>query len=316
MSFQVNVTGEETSTKVQLMDNESGCIAEVYTFGALLNSFSVPVNGERLNVIDGFNSIEEARSQLTPMFKSAKLSPFVCRVKNGHYKFADSAYHLSKYFLKTSAIHGLVFDAPFSVVDQTSNDNEACVKLQYVYDNDNEGYPFHYRCEVEYRLSANNSLTVSTTITNIDEQLMPVADGWHPYFTLGDKVDDYQVEFQSKEMLEFDKDLIPTGKTVPYQEFSSLKNFGNTVFDNCFTLNFAECQPMAVVRNPKRNVQVEIYPTNSYPYLQIYTPENRRSIAIENLSGAPDAFNNGIGLKVLEPNEASTFTTKFVIHPL
>jgi len=70
---------------------------------------------------------------------------------------------------------------------------------------------------------------------------------------------------------------------------------------------------LCVVRNPLRKVQIEITPSSSYPYLQIFTPDHRNSIAIENLSAAPDAFNNGIGLKVLEPNEAVNFSTQFRI---
>jgi aldose 1-epimerase len=70
---------------------------------------------------------------------------------------------------------------------------------------------------------------------------------------------------------------------------------------------------MCVLRNPARKVQVEIHPSASYPYLQIFTPEHRKSIAIENLSAAPDAFNNGMGLKVLEPDEAADFSTTFKI---
>lgn len=69
-------------------------------------------------------------------------------------------------------------------------------------------------------------------------------------------------------------------------------------------------------RNSKKKIQVEIYPTTAYPYLQIFTPAHRKSIAIENLSAAPDALNNGIGLKVLEPEESASFKTKFVIHAL
>jgi aldose 1-epimerase len=145
---------------------------------------------------------------------------------------------------------------------------------------------------------------------------MPVTDGWHPYFTLGDSVDNCQLEFQSKEMLEFDEELIPTGKLHRYEEFGSLKDFGATNFDNCFTVNFAECQPMCVFRNPKQKIQVEIHPEKSYPYLQIFTPGHRRSIAIENLSAAPDAFNNGIGLLVLEPAKSLSFKTKFVLKSL
>ncbi len=316
MAFQVNVTGEEGLTKVFLTDNSSGCIAEVYAFGAVLNSFSVPLNQERINVIDGYITVEEAHETMTAFFKSSKLSPFACRVKNALYHFGENSYHLTKFSMGSSAIHGLIFDAVFSVVEQTSNENEACVKLQYVYDNESEGYPFTYRCEVEYKLTANCSLTITTTITNIDQQLMPVADGWHPYFTLGDIIDECQLEFQSKEMLEFSEELIPTGKLIRYQEFGSIKNIDTASLDNCFTVNFAECQPLCVFRNPKKKIQVEIYPSTAYPYLQIFTPVHRKSIAIENLSAAPDAFNNGIGLKVIEPDESVSFTTKFVIRPL
>ncbi len=316
MAFQVNVTGEEGLTKVFLTDNASGCIAEIYSFGAVLNSFSVPVDEERIDVIDGYSTVEEAHESMTTFFKSSKLSPFACRIKNARYSFGQNSYHLTKFSKGSSAIHGLIYDAVFSLVEQTSNENEAGVKLQYVYDNDSEGYPFRYRCDVEYTLTSNNSLTITTTITNIDEQLMPIADGWHPYFTLGDRVDECQLEFQSKEMLEFDEDLVPTDKLIPYQEFGSIKNIETIALDNCFTLNFTECQPMCVFRNPKKKIQLEIYPASSYPYLQIFTPNHRKSIAIENLSAAPNAFNNGIGLKVLEPDESASYTTKFVIHPL
>ena len=67
---------------------------------------------------------------------------------------------------------------------------------------------------------------------------------------------------------------------------------------------------------PEKKVQIEFHPEESYPYLQIYTPEHRKSIAIENLSGAPDAFNNGMGLKVLQPGELATFTTKYITRTL
>jgi aldose 1-epimerase len=50
-----------------------------------------------------------------------------------------------------------------------------------------------------------------------------------------------------------------------------------------------------------------------YPFIQLYIPDNRKTIAIENLSSAPDAFNNGIGLIHLEPKELKYFQTKFMV---
>ena len=312
MAFETIIAG----SVITLRDSEANASAKIFAFGAVLNAFTAMHKGIQINVIDGFSSLAEATETITILFKSAKLSPFACRVKNSKYKFGEDIYQLSKYSLRGNAIHGLLFNVVYSVTECSSDEHGALVRLGYEYDNDSEGYPFRYKCEVEYRLGSGNTLSVTTTVTNLDDQLMPVTDGWHPYFTLGDSINDYQLEFQSKEMLEFDEDVIPTGKFTPYQEFGSLKDFGPTLFDNCFSLNFAECQPMCVVRNPIRNIQLEIYPEKSYPYLQIYTPDHRKSIAIENLSGAPDAFNNGIGLLVLSPGEAAVFSTKFIIRSL
>ena len=54
---------------------------------------------------------------------------------------------------------------------------------------------------------------------------------------------------------------------------------------------------------------IHFYPEKSYPILQVYTPPHRRSIAIENLSAAPDAFNNDIGLIHLQAGESYDFRT-------
>jgi aldose 1-epimerase len=50
--------------------------------------------------------------------------------------------------------------------------------------------------------------------------------------------------------------------------------------------------------------------------LQIYTPPHRKSIAIENLSSAPDAFNNKIGLIELGAEESHAFQTRYRIESL
>jgi aldose 1-epimerase len=316
MGFEAVTHQQGNDHVVVLTDTSTNTTAEIFAFGAVLNSFIIIHHQQPLNVIDGFVSVADARANMKPMFNGAKLSPFVCRINNQAYRFAEGEYQLSKFSLGKHAIHGLIFDADFSIIETGANENGASVKLQHIYDDDTQGYPFRYRCEVEYQLKRDNELVVKTMITNIDEQLLPVADGWHPYFQLGDLVDDCQLEFQSKEQVEFDEGLIPTGKLTPYEEFGSLKKLGSTSFDNCFTVNFAECQPMCVFRNPHKKIQVEIYPSKEYPYLQIFTPGHRKSIALENLSAAPDAFNNAMGLKVLEPNEQVNFVTKFVIRSL
>ena len=66
-----------------------------------------------------------------------------------------------------------------------------------------------------------------------------------------------------------------------------------------------------VLRDAALKLQVEIMPDKSYPFLQVYIPDDRQSIALENLSAAPDCFNNGIGLQTLNPGEEISFYTTY-----
>jgi aldose 1-epimerase len=52
---------------------------------------------------------------------------------------------------------------------------------------------------------------------------------------------------------------------------------------------------------------IEFISVRNYPYLQLYTPPSRDALSIENLSAAPDAFNNGLGLTILEPGQKVDF---------
>ncbi|HRP58604.1 aldose 1-epimerase, partial [Agriterribacter sp.] len=211
-----------------------------------------------------------------------------------------------------AAIHGLLYKQPFRLVQEQASDHSALVSLLHEYKGDDPGYPFPYNCGVVYRLEEKNTLSITTTIKNTGISALPVADGWHPYFTFGDRVDDLELQFRSGEMLEF-IDLIPTGKILPYNAFTLPARIGETALDNSFVLDFGKAQPMCVVRDPATGWQLEIRPDKSYPYLQIYIPPHRNSIAIENLSTPPDSFNNGIGLITLTAGESTNFSTQYTV---
>ena len=85
--------------------------------------------------------------------------------------------------------------------------------MKYEYKKEDAGYPFNYDCIVTWQLENDNKLSVTTECINKDEGLIPMQDGWHPYFNLGDAVDELQLEFQSKEMVEFNSELIAHTKS-------------------------------------------------------------------------------------------------------
>jgi len=316
--FDATFVNSADFDKVILKDITNGTTAEIIPgCGAVLHAFTVLNNGDTLNVIDGYSNTEDFKNNVTAKgFKGCKLSPFACRIKNATYTFAKKEYVIEKFLLNGSALHGLLYDAVFKVVNISADENVAAVSFQYEYAGAEKGYPFKFTCVITYELKNDNALTITTTITNNDEGLIPMQDGWHPYFSLGDSIDELQLEFQSKEMVECDDAIIPTGKLLPYQEYGALKKIGAAEFDNCFTVNFAECQPLCVLRNAAKKIQVEIHIGKGYPYLQVYTPPHRKSIAIENLSAIPDAFNNGTGLKVLTSGSSENFITTYKITSL
>lgn len=307
MPFKIKINSSGVFPVITLKDESNNTSVEIYSFGALLNAFNI----QSKNIVDGFTSPQDAIENITNGFKSAKLSPYVCRLSEGIFEFNGNRYTIGKFFLAKEAIHGLLFDAIFEITGQHADEEKAMVKLSCHYKN-MESYVFDFTCEVVYTLEENNSLTLQTTIRNISQQDLPLCDGWHPYFKLDENINGLSFMMNSNSMLEFSERLLPTGNILPYQHFQVPEKIGDTFLDNCFHLNNT-VQPACVLKNNTTGLQLTIQPDASYPYLQVYTPPHRKSIAIENLSGAPDAYNNKIGLIILPPQQEKTFTTKYIV---
>ena len=308
MAFSTKIDNDQLFPVITLLDSSNDTQAEIYSFGALLNQFCINTSDVKLNLIDGFASPKAAIQEITQGFKSAFLSPFTCRMNEGKYVFNEKAYQVEKFFYPPHAIHGLVYDAAYKIESTEITETYASVKLTYTYDKEDIGYPFSFSISQIWKLEAESRLSVSTSIVHQNSHAIPYAQGWHPYFTLGTSVDDCTLQFTTDTKVEFDDTLLPTGKTsddIRFVEGASLKN---VFLDNCFHL--ANKRPHSCILS-NNLVKLTIRPDQSYPYLQIYTPPHRKSIAIENLSGAPDCFNNGLGLLLLEPGVAITFATHY-----
>ncbi len=315
MRFSIDRTPAGGWNQLLLTDTDSGTSATIIpSAGAILNAFSVRSGPIAINVIDGFDDEAQWKSSVEEGFKSCKLSPFACRIADATYTWEGKEYRLRKFHLNGAALHGLIYDAPFEVIEKIVNNRFAEVELKYTYPGFDPGYPFAYDCYIRYRLEPGNSLTITTAIHNRSKNSIPVADGWHPYFTFGGKIDSLQLQFHATAELEYDAALIPTGRTLPVDGFSRPRELGSLALDNGYVLDFTQPQPLCTLADPDSGMAVDFYPDRSYPYLQLYTPPHRRSIAIENLSAAPDVFNNRIGLVTLEPDHTKTFSARYVIR--
>jgi len=324
--FSIEKKQENGFDIVELKDGSTATSVEILpNCGGILHAFKIRYKEGFLNIIDNYATKAEFENSVEALgensvealgFKSCKLSPFVCRMRDAAYVFEGNNYKVSKFIHGKHALHGLIYDAPFEIIATHAGEESARVELAYTYNALDDGYPFNYECRVVYELKKGNELVIITNIINHTTTAIPIADGWHPYFTFGGKIDELQMQFNCNEMLEFDEELLPSGKKLPSTYFVELSSIGSTFLDNSFLIDNSTAKPAAVLRDPEKKMQLEISCNELYPILQVYTPNHRNSIAIENLSAAPDAFNNQIGLIQLPASGNIEFSTTYKIVSL
>ncbi|HZK63127.1 MAG TPA: hypothetical protein VFC34_03220 [Puia sp.] len=312
MSFTISKIKEQDLNLLQLTDDTSGIHVKILPgWGALLHEFSIPLKEGRLQAVSSYRDLSDLRQNHPLFFRSAKLSPFPCRIAGARYKFEEKWYEFKNKFKDGSAIHGLLSDKPFTIVKENADDHQASVLLEYGYNGEEQGYPFPYLLTVRYTLKEKGLLALESVVTNRSPGRIPIADGWHPYFSIGGKVDDCELTIDAREILVFDENMVPTGERTAFDRFSSGARLGTYALDHCFLPEFHPGRAACTLLNPVNRVAISFFPDKTYPYLQIYTPDDRNSIAIENLSAAPNSLNNGIGLIILEPGHSQTFTTQY-----
>jgi aldose 1-epimerase len=315
MSFIITREKDEDLDLLQITDCSTGIQVRILPeTGALLHEFSIPLGNRRIQVINSYNNLADLKLHHTSFYKSAKLSPFVCRISEGKYKFEDVSYEFLNKFNDGSAIHGILADKPFIVLEKSIMEDQAFILLEYHYKKEDPAYPFDYLINVKYTLKKGGRLYLDTTVKNLSPGRIPMADGWHPYFSLEGEVNDWLLSFHSKKKIVFNEKLIPLGAMVETSEFYSPRLIGREFFDNCFLLEQDPDVPAATLENPANGLRISFFPDLHYPFLQIYTPDDRKSIAIENLSSAPDAYNNGLGLIILEPGDSQSFSVLYQLE--
>src|ERR1700739_168469 len=154
MPFAIESKAEQGFDKIILRDLENNTAVEVIpSGGAILHAFNILYDDKIINVIDSYDNADDYTKNITAKgFKSSKLSPFACRIKNACFNFGGDQYTIEKFLLGKNAIHGLLFDMPFDIIEKKADEESAAVVLQYQYRSNEKGFPFQYDCIVAYEL--------------------------------------------------------------------------------------------------------------------------------------------------------------------
>ena len=236
-------------------------------------------------------------------FAAAILFPFANRIAQGKFSFNNRDYQLpTNEKGRANAIHGLVYDKTFQVVDHQENKDSASISLVYKEQHPPTGFPFPYAIKLTYQLFA-DKLELKVNIYNTGQQDFPFTLGWHPYF-YSSELNAGKLNFYPQYQVLFDKNMITKGK-----ESAEIKTpflIADKNLDDCFILQDQQ------IEFHSANNRISIKSEPFHFYLQIYTPPTRDAIAIEPMTGISDSFNNKIGLQVLKADESYQQTWKVI----
>jgi aldose 1-epimerase len=299
-------------TQIHLKNETSGeSVSFIPEYAACINGLALRKGVHLHQLVHGCSSYEVLTDLGKRKFMGSKLFPFPNRIEDGLYTFNDEQYQLPiNYPDEGHAIHGLVLEKSFEVVKELTTDEEASVSLQFDYDGGISGYPFPYVLTIDFILNV-EGFTCTSSVRNCAEKAIPVADGWHPYFTLNGLLDNFLLKIPSNEIVEVDERMIPTGAILTSAKYRMGAKIGEEAFDTCFAVSPQEGIAELELTNMAANVTLVMWQEtgpNKYNYIQIYTPPSRNFIAIEPMTCAPDVFNNGQGLILLEPNISVDFS--------
>ena len=247
-------------------------------------------------------------------YRGKVLMPWPNRLRGGRYSFGgrDHATALTEPE-RDNAMHGLVTWVNWRVTERTSSRVALAYRLHA-----QPGYPFVLDLGAEYALTE-GGLEVTLSAANAGATPAPFGTGLHPYLALaGGVTDDAELRLPARSWLPVDDQAIPTGEARPVEgteyDFRAIRRIGATTVDTSFTDVERDADGLARVAlafaTDGGRRELTVWMDAAYSYIQAYTGDEdpdpqrrRRSIAVEPMTCAPDAFNSGAGLLVLEPGQ-------------
>jgi galactose mutarotase-like enzyme len=236
------------------------------------------------------------------------LFPIVGTLKNNSYQYNESEYHLSR--------HGFARDMDFELVDKKENFVTFSIQSS---EETLEVYPFIFELQITYTLD-NNSLSIEYKVINKGKSEIPFSIGAHPAFALPGNFNDYSIQFEKEELLEYyllENDLI-SNQTKKLELENKLVSLNYQLFKNdALIFKTLESKSLIISKNKNPLLKVSF---KDFPSLGIWTKMNAPFLCIEPWFGYSDTNENSgnlfekEGIQILEENK--TFQSEFSIEIL
>jgi aldose 1-epimerase len=286
-------TASPTGTQIALQLGE--VTAQIAQVGASLRSL-------RIGGVDLVPPYPLA--QPTPACSGVVLAPWPNRVRDGRWDDEGTARQLAITEPKLSnASHGLLRFTAYEIAQtETAVTLTATIVPQ-------TGYPYLLDTAVTYVLTT-DGIEVTHTLANRSETAAPVALGTHPVLTIGD-VDPQDLVLRVPAATQFDTDdrMLPTGTRPAAPSLRDGIRLGDATLDTGFTDLTRDAD--GLVRHSLTapdGRRVTLWQDESFDFVQVYTtpryPGQSLAVAIEPMTAPADAFNSGLGVRRLAPDES------------
>ncbi|HEX7916727.1 aldose epimerase family protein [Rudaea sp.] len=222
-SFGVLADGSKVEAVV--LDNGRGAIARIITFGASLQSLSVPDrNGKSANIALGHAALDGYVKK--PQYFGSTVGRYANRIANGRFDMDGHTYQLSTNE-KTNSLHGGergLDKVLWNIAEIKHDATSASVSLSYVSPDGEMGYPGKLSITATYTLAANNRLTIDYRAATDKPTIVNLSN--HAYWNLSGEglgsVMDQRLMIAADAYLPVDEKLIPSGE---------IRSVAGTVFD-------------------------------------------------------------------------------------
>lgn len=272
--------------------------------------------------VDGFDVLDGYRpDELATAARGVPLLPWPNRLRDGRYEFGGETHQLPLTEpARRNALHGLARWSSWQVAEHAADH----VVLSHVL-HPQPGYPFTLDLSVGYSLSA-AGLRVVITGRNLGPTPAPFGAGQHPYIRVDEGlIDSALVRAPAALRFRSDRRQIPVGEPVAVRGKYDLRRglrLGARRLDTAFTGLARDGDGLARVVMTGRRRRVTVWQDAAFEHLMLFTgdtlatAERRRGLGVEPMTCAPNAFQNGIGLRVLKPGEACTASWGITVEKL
>lgn len=236
------------------------------------------------------------------------LFPIVGSLKNNSYSYNEKQFQLNR--------HGFAREMEFELIAKT--EESATFSLISTLDT-KKVYPFDFELQICYSLDS-NKLNIYYKVINKNETTMPFAIGAHPAFALTGNFEEYSLEFQQQETLNYN--LLEDGLISNTMNDLQLNNRQLGLKYQLFekdALVFKTLQSKSITILKKANPILKIN-FNDFPNLGIWTVVNAPFLCIEPWFGYSDTlseyddFSMKEGIQLLE--KSKTFESNYSIEIL